>query len=219
VRAEEERHAKEREAQSEQLKRQEEQLQAEQRDQLAKIEAAKKAQMLESARQKEALEKMQKQAAATVARVATVPDDVAFTPIAAGKGGGGFHGGALDTPATLQIKDDLNIEAMLGQLDLDLDMSKDSRKPIANKNLQVANSTMSRDSTARELEGLDNLMAGMDAFSFDTSVASTPAKQHGDSAAKVLNDSRTGGLTIRDPVKVRLSSFFPFFSWSDGRCL
>ncbi len=195
-RVEAERQAKEREAQAEQLRRQEEQFQAEQRDQLAKVEAAKRAQQAELQRQKEALEQLQRQAG-VVAPVVSVPDDIAFTPIAPGKSGAAS---ALDTPATLQIKEDLNIEAMLGQLDLDLDVTRPAAPP-ANKHLQpaaAAGVSMSRDSTARELEGLDNLMAGVDAFSFDTTIAATPAKP---ADSRPLNDSRTGGLTIRDPVK------------------
>ncbi len=194
VALQEERFHKEREAAAAQMREQEAKLMAEQeRDQIAKVEAARKAQQAEQQRQREALEQLQRQAA-VVAPVVSVPDDVAFTPIAANKGGAAS---ALDTPMSLQIKDDLNIEAMLGQLDLDL--GAPSEPALANKRLAVAagNTTMTRDSTARELEGLDAMMAGMDAFSFDTSVAATPVRL----AAASLGGSRTGGLNIREPVK------------------
>jgi hypothetical protein len=193
---------KERAALAEQLKAQEAKLavlQAEQeRNALANVEAARRAEVAEKERRKHELEALQKQSVA--ASVLSFPDDAAFTPIATSKG----VGKDLETPLTLAIKDEMNLDAMLGQLDFDLDVPRDNASVAAptNTNLaSVAKADLSRNSAAvRDLDNLDDLMAGMDGFSFDTSsiAASTVAAPK---ASSGLDNSRTGGLKINEPVR------------------
>jgi hypothetical protein len=184
---------------AQQLKAQEAKLAALQEEAEREAQAKIRAAQTEAQQRKQALESLQKQAASSVPVVA-IPEEAAFTPIAASKGG---LGNDLETPLTLAVKDEMNLDAMLGELNFDLDVPRDnaSFSQPTNKHLAVASSTpanLSRNSAAvRELDGLDDMMTGMDAFTFDTSSAGAAAP----AAKATLNDSRTGGLKINDPVR------------------
>ncbi len=133
------------------------------------VEAAKKEAEAALAKQKAATESARATVAAAAPKIngPIVSDDaLMFTPISVKSGGGG-GANALDTPATVfgagGVKDELNIDSLLGSLDLDLDTTHTRGAPVNNKNLKTpAASTLPRDSgVSRELEGLDEMMAGI----------------------------------------------------------
>jgi hypothetical protein len=163
----------------------------------AQIEAAKQA---AEQRRKQAEEL---QAAAKAAQVPLISNsDVLFTPIAPKSGSATQN--TLETPATglLEVKEDLDIDSLLGGLDMDLSLAPASgaaapAKPV-NKNLSVAAApALGRDSTLRnELADLnmDDIMAGMSTITADAAPATAPASVTSPPPAN------TGGLRLAESV-------------------
>ena len=175
-------------------------LQAEQEaDMVGKMAQAKKKLQADQAAKKKAAEEL------------TAPtfslDDANFPPITpiAPKGSQQAN---LETPSTLfKVEDDLNIEDMLGNMNIDLDTTAtrnvavpaDFQTPAGKK---LGDETLARDSgVTRELAGIDDLMAGLDmaAFSIDDSYSSSTSTAAANSSA--AQASRDGGLKLQEDIK------------------